>query len=38
MLPEGSHVRTVYLNPDTGVLEADLTNKTLMTKTNSLEK
>lgn len=30
MVPEGSHVRSVYLSPSNGVLEADLSNKLLI--------
>lgn len=30
MVPEGSHVRSVYLTPDTGVLATDLSNKLLI--------
>ncbi|KAL1642719.1 hypothetical protein SLS58_005223 [Diplodia intermedia] len=30
MVPEGSHVRAVYLTPDTGVLSADVGNKLLI--------
>ena len=30
MVPEGSHVRSVYLTPDTGVLAADVSGKLLI--------
>jgi 3-hydroxyisobutyrate dehydrogenase len=30
MVPEGSHVRSVYLTPETGVLAADVSGKTLV--------
>lgn len=30
MVPEGSHVRSVYLTPETGVLAADLSNKLII--------
>lgn len=30
MVPEGSHVRAVYLTPETGILAADLTDKLLI--------